>query len=78
MPGEPGYIGGGMFPRQEDVDRPVITINVEDTSAAIAAIEEHGGKLIGEPMQIGEMGTASYFTDSEGNLMGLWETLVTD
>lgn len=78
MPGEPGYIGGGMFPRQDDVDRPVITINVENMTAAIAAIQENGGKLTVDPMQIGEMGTAAYFTDSEGNLMGLWETLRTD
>ena len=23
---------------------------------------------------VGEMGFAAYFTDSEGNLMGLWQT----
>ena len=24
-------------------------------------------------MEVGEMGIAGYFTDSEGNLMGLWQ-----
>ena len=28
-----------------------------------------------EPQQVGDMGIAAYFTDSEGNLMGIWQTL---
>lgn len=74
MPSEPGYIGGGMFARQADLDRPVITINVDDMQAALAKIAEHGGTAVGEPMDVGDMGIAGYFTDSEGNLMGLWQT----
>jgi predicted enzyme related to lactoylglutathione lyase len=74
MPSEPGYIGGGMFQRQKDSDRPVITINVDDISAALAKIAENGGAAVGEPMHVGEMGIAAYFTDTEGNVMGLWQT----
>jgi predicted enzyme related to lactoylglutathione lyase len=75
MPTEPGYIGGGMFTRQGDIDRPVITIEVDDMTAALAAVTAHGGTAVGEPMPVGEMGIAGYFKDSEGNLMGLWQTL---
>jgi uncharacterized protein len=75
MPTEVGYIGGGMFQRQDDVDRPVITIEVDDMTAAVQRVEEHGGTAVGEPMQVGDMGIAGYFTDSEGNLMGLWQSL---
>ncbi len=75
MPAEPGFIGGGMFQRADDIGRPIITIDVDDMTAALAAIAQHGGVTIREPMQVGEMGIASYFTDSEGNLMGLWQTL---
>jgi uncharacterized protein len=75
MPTEPGYIGGGMFQRQEDVGRPVITIDVDDLTKALATIAEHGGAAIGEPQEVGDMGRAAYFTDSEGNLMGLWQSL---
>lgn len=75
MPAEPGYIGGGMFQRQDDVGRPVITIEVDDMDKAITAIGEQGGALVGDPQRVGEMGIAAYFTDSEGNLMGLWQTL---
>jgi predicted enzyme related to lactoylglutathione lyase len=28
-----------------------------------------------EPEQVGDMGIAAYFRDSEGNLMGLWQSL---
>jgi predicted enzyme related to lactoylglutathione lyase len=75
MPTEPGYIGGGMFQRQEDIGRPVITIEVADVTEALAAIAERGGAAVGEPQPVGEMGIAAYFTDSEGNLMGLWQSL---
>ena len=73
MPSEPGYIGGGMFKRMDNINRPVITINVDDMQAALATIAEHGGAQVGETMEVGEMGIAGYFTDSEGNLMGLWQ-----
>jgi predicted enzyme related to lactoylglutathione lyase len=75
MPTDMGYIGGGMFQRQDDVDRPVITIEVDDVTAALASVAEHGGSAVGEPMQVGEMGIAGYFKDCEGNLMGLWQNL---
>ncbi len=74
MPSEPGYIGGGMFQRQGDINLPVITINVDDMQAALTTIADHGGAAVGEPMDVGDMGIASYFTDCEGNLMGLWQS----
>jgi predicted enzyme related to lactoylglutathione lyase len=73
-PTEPGYIGGGMMARQAPVTAPVITLHVEDIDTAVAAIEKHGGAAVGEKMPVGDMGFAAYFTDSEGNLMGLWQT----
>jgi uncharacterized protein len=75
MPTEPGYIGGGMFQRQQEVGRPIITIDVDDMTKALASIAEHGGAAVGEPEQVGDMGIAAYFTDSEGNLMGVWQSL---
>ncbi len=75
MPVDYGYIGGGMFERQPEVGQPVITIEVDDMTEALAAIVERGGATVREPQQVGDMGVAAYFTDSEGNLMGLWQTL---
>jgi hypothetical protein len=75
MPTASGYIGGGMFQRQEDIGRPIITIDVDDMTKALATISEHGGAAVGELQPVGDMGIAAYFTDSEGNLMGLWQSL---
>ena len=74
MPSEPGYIGGGMLERQDPVTRPVITLQVDDIDATLVAIEEHGGAALGAKLAVGTMGFAAYFNDSEGNLMGLWQT----
>lgn len=74
MPTGNGYIGGGMFTRQSDIDRPVITLDVDDMQTALAKVAEHGGSAVGEPTAVGDMGFAGYFRDSEGNLMGLWQS----
>jgi predicted enzyme related to lactoylglutathione lyase len=73
MPSEPGFIGGGMMQRQAPVNAPVITIEVDDIDACVNAIEKHGGAAVGEKMAVGEMGFAAYFSDSEGNVLGLWQ-----
>ena len=75
MPSEPGYIGGGMFEREdESPSNPVITIDVDDIDASLDKIKELGGNTITGKMQVGDMGYAAYFADPEGNVMGLWET----
>jgi predicted enzyme related to lactoylglutathione lyase len=73
MPAEPGYIGGGMGQRGELLSKPVITIAVDDVNDALERIRANGGSAIGAPIQVGEMGIAAYFEDSEGNRMGLWQ-----
>ena len=73
MPTEPGYIGGGMMQRQAPVNTPVVTLAVDDIDGTLAAVEKHGGSSLGGKMPVGDMGFAAYFTDSEGNVMGLWE-----
>ena len=72
-PTEPGYIGGGMMQRQDEIGTPVITLAVDDIDKTMATIEEHGGSTVAPKMAVAEMGFAAYFRDSEGNLMGLWQ-----
>ena len=74
MPAEPGYIGGGMFTREATVSSPVIVLQVDDIDATLTTVAEHGGAVVREKEPVGEMGFAAYFSDSEGNLMGLWQT----
>lgn len=72
-PSEPGYINGGMLQRSELSRAPVLTIAVEDIDAALTTVESHGGTTVRGRLPVGEMGFAAYFTDTEGNVMGLWE-----
>jgi len=47
---------------------------VPSIDAALAAIQSLGGETVGAKMPVGEMGFAAYFKDTEGNVMGLWES----
>jgi predicted enzyme related to lactoylglutathione lyase len=73
-PKEPGAINGGMLQRNDKQPTPVITINVDDIDKAVARVVELGGSAVGEKVQVADMGWAAYFRDSEGNLMGLWQS----
>ncbi len=74
-PTEPGYIGGGMLSRQQAAtDRPVVVIDVASIDETLARIGGMGGSTVVGKTPVGDMGFAAYFTDPEGNVMGLWET----
>lgn len=74
MPSEPGFIGGGMMQRAAPATTPVITLMVDDIDATLAEVGKHGGSTAAPKMAVGDMGFTAYFTDSEGNLMGLWQS----
>ncbi|MCZ7358184.1 MAG: VOC family protein [Candidatus Methanoperedens sp.] len=75
MPTEPGAINGGMMKRQRPIISPVITIRVENIDNALKNIKKMGGEMIRGKMQVGDMGYSAYFKDTEGNILGLWETI---
>ena len=72
-PSEPGFINGGLLERGAPVTGPVLTLEVEDIDAALATVERLGGVTVSARQAVGEMGFSAYFTDTEGNLMGLWQ-----
>lgn len=72
---ENAFINGGMFKRQGVLTTPVITINVKNIDQAAQQIQAQGGKIVREKKPVGDMGIAAYFTDCEGNLLGLWEDI---
>ncbi len=75
MPSEPGFINGRMFQRSDEYAKgPVVTVDVPSIDEAMAKIESLGGKTAGAKQAVGDMGFAAYFTDPEGNVIGLWET----
>jgi predicted enzyme related to lactoylglutathione lyase len=73
-PTEPGFINGGMGPRRSPLEQPLVVVDVDDIVATLATVEERGGEVVGGRQQVGDMGFAAYFRDTEGNVVGLWET----
>lgn len=74
-PTESGYINGGMFQREESLNTPLLTVDVIDIDAALSTIGKLGGTTVREKFAVGDIGFAAYFTDTEGNVVGLWETV---
>lgn len=72
-PTEPGFVNGGMLARQGPFTAPVVVIGVDSIDDALAAVTAGGGRTVVERQPVGEMGFSAYFTDTEGNLVGLWE-----
>lgn len=73
-PQEAGAINGGMLARQEPVTAPVVTISVADMEDALARVERLGGSVVRGKQPVGDMGFAAYFRDTEGNVVGLWQS----
>ncbi len=73
-PTDPGAINGGMLVREEPVKHTVVTINVKSIDDAEKRLQKNGGKMIRKKMPVADMGFAAYFQDTEGNVVGLWET----
>jgi predicted enzyme related to lactoylglutathione lyase len=74
-PTEPGFINGGMLARDGAMKGPLIVVDVDSIDASLAKIGELGGTTVSPKAPVGDMGFAAYFTDPEGNVIGLWETV---
>jgi predicted enzyme related to lactoylglutathione lyase len=74
QPTEPGAINGGMTKRSAETPAPIITIEVEAIDDALKNVEAAGGDTVQPRTEIPGMGAFAYFKDSEGNVLGLWET----
>ena len=74
-PTEAGFINGGMLSRQQAATgSPVIVVAVASIDDSLTRIGELGGATVVGKTPVGDMGFAAYFTDTEGNVVGLWET----
>ena len=76
MPTEVGGINGGMTRRSPQTPSPVITVGVDSIDDTLKKIEAGGGSTLTPRTPIPNMGAFAYFKDTEGNVMGLWETSV--
>jgi uncharacterized protein len=73
LPTEPGAINGGLVPRTADTPAPVLTIDVDSVDDALKQVVDAGGSVVRPRTAIPGMGAYAYFTDPEGNTLGLWE-----
>ncbi len=72
-PKNPGAINGGFFSKCEDnpAQYPSVVIAVEDIKKHMKDVEEAGGKVLGEPMDIPGVGSYVAFIDTEGNRVSM-------
>jgi predicted enzyme related to lactoylglutathione lyase len=73
-PVTPGAINGGMLARQDAITSPIVTIEVDNMDEALTLLDKLGGKTVIGKQAVGDMGFSAYFTDPEGNLLGLWQS----
>ena len=52
----------------------MLTIGVASVEDALNRIEAAGGTVVQPRTEVPGMGAFGYFTDTEGNTLGLWET----
>jgi len=75
MPKEPGAINGGFVARSEVQKAPVVVISVDSVEKYLKKVEQAGGKTV-MPARKSPVGIYALFTDTEGNVTGLWQDLM--
>lgn len=73
MPKTPGSINGGMLKRDPTGPNPIIVIDVPSIDEHVKKIESFGGKVVMPKIPIGDFGFYSRVSDTEGNIIGLWQ-----
>ncbi len=69
----PGNINGGFYQIADDkpLPPPHVVISVDHLEESIKDVKEAGGQILGEPMDIPQIGTFASIKDTEGNVVGL-------
>lgn len=75
MPKKPGAINGGMMKKGGAFKTPTLTVDVGNIDKAVARVKKAGGKLAMKKQKVMDMGYIAYIKDTEGNLVGIWETI---
>jgi predicted enzyme related to lactoylglutathione lyase len=75
--GQPGILGD-LRGRREHLSGTgnrafECTIAVDSLKEAMAAVEQHGGRMVSAPYGIDGVGDLAYFEDTEGNRVGIMQ-----
>jgi uncharacterized protein len=74
MPKEPGAINGGLFPRPKEAPHPTLYVDVASIDESLKKVQAGGGKVVTPKTPIPGMGAFARIADTEGNVIGLFET----
>jgi predicted enzyme related to lactoylglutathione lyase len=66
---------GGISPRTEFVQGPVLIIEVPNVDDVARKVVEAGGTLLNARERVGDHGYSQYVADSEGSVLCLWESI---
>ena len=68
-----GAINGGFYPKKPDwpAQYPSIVIAVANINESMKKVTDAGGKVLGQPMEIPDVGTYISFIDTEGNRVSM-------
>jgi predicted enzyme related to lactoylglutathione lyase len=73
-PTETGGINGALYKKSGKQDGTVLVIIVDSIDGHMARIEAAGGKMVRGKTPVMEMGFYAQAADTEGNIIGLFET----
>ena len=71
MPQDRAFINGGLMPRDPSASSPVLVIAVADADQAVEKVKKSGGRLVGEILDIPNVGRYARVQDTEGNVIGV-------
>ena len=76
-PKKPGVINGGFYPKKPDwpAQYPSIVIAVDDVKKSMKKVKDAGGKVLGEPMEIPNVGQYVSFIDTEDNRVSMLQPI---
>ena len=74
MPKEPGAINGGLFQRPAEAPNPTLYVGVSSVDSALTKVQAAGGRVVTPRTPIPGMGAYARIADTEGNVIGLFES----
>ncbi|HYA89007.1 MAG TPA: VOC family protein [Nitrospirota bacterium] len=76
-PKRPGAINGGFYPKKPDwpAQYPSLVIAVDDVTKSMKKVKDAGGTVLGEPMDIPNVGQYVSFIDPEGNRVSMLQPI---
>ncbi len=70
-----GGTNGGLIKKNSIHARMTsVTVTVDDIDSTVREVVKRGGKLLKEKQKFLEIGIVAYVEDTEGNVLGLWQS----